>query len=78
MVARFDTVKMNTKGPNVVWRNCMTALIACSLRRAPVTRFDLSEYHTLSFQSPARWERASMPPEMFLALNPFCSRMRVA
>ena len=23
-------------------------------------------------------ERDSMPPEMFLALNPFCSRMRVA
>ena len=26
----------------------------------------------------ARCERASMPPEMFRALNPFCSRMRVA
>ena len=31
-----------------------------------------------SAHASARCERASMPPEMFRALKPFCSRMRVA
>jgi hypothetical protein len=41
MAARFDTVKINTNGPNVVCRNCMAAFIVCFLSNEPVL---LSEF----------------------------------